>query len=830
MAIDYDNPDNLLDMGNSLKKEKTFKENQEKIAKLKEEYKKEQNKEESVPFSILKYKSILFLLCIILVAVGIRLYVASMPLTEQWAEQIVEANIKDQVSNKITEQYPTLSDVAKGDLIIKGTQEALIAEQNQQTIENFKHAYQESYRDSEGTAYLYEIDPYYFYGVAQNPEALFDLSTRSFLPFFERWFYSCSTLLIPNISFTKSISYIPLLFTLLSAACIFFIGKIIWNEEAGFIAALLFVSHPILLEFSLIGFVDTNMLNIFFILVTGLLFIVSLQSFKNRKYVILGISAISIIPLIILFRYNWSAWYISIILLIIPLCCYGLLLLCKKIYYWNQQTKKTKYAIFSVCIILLICGGIFISFINTTGINKYIPNNVKTYLHIESKSTLEVWPNAFSLITELQSNSFSEFIGYLGKLFFIFAFCTFIYLLYLTIKEGTILYLYILISFLVFTILAVQAIRLLPYVIPFFALLFGIGFISTVNWITTNLKRLFFPNEKKSILLTTYIILFIIISLPFVYPLVNQITEKSNIMPIMDDAIYNSAIYLKENSPENAVVSTWWDRGTFYNTLAEREVHLQSAPHMPWTYWLSLFYITDSSVEAKNIMRMLTCHQGYNIPNYVMSNLSKSDSMIFMSDLLSLSTFEQQTEFINASFVNEYINDNFISSLSACYNNSQETYVVVIDDIMPRFSSVQYLAQWDFETEQEDLKYPYTNLDEGGCSRTQSGVYCTVNNANFYVNLTNLDWKSQLLVDEVFVVENNTVQHNVVENQTIQKTLIVYQRADQWKVLYLSKEVADSIYIRLMVLDAYNAPEFEKVFDEVHTETSWVKVYKVKVY
>jgi hypothetical protein len=146
---------------------------------------------------------------------------------------------------------------------------------------------------------------------------------------------------------------------------------------------------------------------------------------------------------------------------------------------------------------------------------------------------------------------------------------------------------------------------------------------------------------------------------------------------------------------------------------------------------------------------------------------------------------------------------------------------------MPRFSSVQYIAAWDFEREQPDPKYPYTNLDEGGCARTQTSIYCTINNANFYVNRTSLEWKSQLPVDEVFVAANNTVQHKIAENQTVQYTLIVYQRADQWKAVYLPKEVADSMYIRLMLLDAYNAPEFEKVFDGVHTETSWVKVYKV---
>ena len=36
------------------------------------------------------------------------------------------------------------------------------------------------------------------------------------------------------------------------------------------------------------------------------------------------------------------------------------------------------------------------------------------------------------------------------------------------------------------------------------------------------------------------------------------------------------------------------------------------------------------------------------------------------------------------------------------------------------------------------------------------------------------------------------------------------------------------MYVALRLWDGYNAPDFEKVFDEVHIETSWVKVYKLK--
>ncbi len=827
MAIDYDNPNDLLDVGSSLKKEKTFKENQEKVAKLKEEYQKEQTKTESMPFSFLKYKTAFFLLVIILVASGIRLYVASMPLTEQWAEQVVEENLRNQVSNRIAEQYPTLSDIAKGELIIQGTQSALAAEQNQQAIENLKKSYKESYQDSEKNNYLYEIDPYYYYELSQDSETMFDIATKSFLPFFEQWFYSCSSLFISHISFMQSISYIPLLFTLLSAVCILFIGKIVWSQEAGFIAALLFVSHPILLEFSLIGFVDTNMLNIFFILATGILFILSVDFIQQKKYSLATASAISIFPLIVLFRYNWSAWYISVFLLIIPLCCYLFLLFCKKIYSWKQQTKTIKYIVFSVVVVLIISVGVAVLFLDNIAVQKYIPDNVKVYLHMNYENPYGIWPDAFSLIKELQSNSFSMYIGYFGKLFIIVSMCAFVYVLYRTIKQENIKHLYLIVACIVFAVLAFRAVRLLPYFIPFFSLFFGIGFSSTVQWISVKLKNLFFPEEKKSILLITYIILFILIALLFVYPLAVEIKEKSKIMPIMDDAIYNSAIYLRENSQGNAIVSTWWDRGTFYKVLAEREVHLHSAPHMPRTYWLSLFYTTNSSVEAKNIMLLMTHQNEYNFPELLMTNLSKSDSLLFIRQFLSLGDFEQQKEFINVTFPDKQISANIISQLSSYNNNSQETYIVVIDDLMPRFSSVQYLAAWDFETEQPHLQHIYTDLEEGGCSRTQTGIYCTISNANFYVNFTTYDWKAQLPVDEVFVVINNTVEHKAIENKTIQNTLIIYQRADQWKAMYLPKEVADSMYVRLMLLDAYNAPEFEKVFDEVHTETSWVKVYNI---
>src|SRR3989338_5482734 len=110
MKGNNDNLDDLLDVGSALKKEKTFKENQEKVAKLKAEHRSEgkeaneSSKEEKHALSKFaeqkaSMKQIgLFLLLIILITVGTRMYVASMPITEQWAELVVTENIKTQVT------------------------------------------------------------------------------------------------------------------------------------------------------------------------------------------------------------------------------------------------------------------------------------------------------------------------------------------------------------------------------------------------------------------------------------------------------------------------------------------------------------------------------------------------------------------------------------------------------------------------------------------------------------------------------------------------------------------------------------------------------------
>ena len=99
-------------------------------------------------------------------------------------EQVVSKNLEIQVQNKIAEEYPTLSDAKKAELAAEGVKEALSAQQNQEAIATLAEEYKESYKDPEGIQYLYEIDPYFFYGLSQQTDLSGDPAAHNFLPFF----------------------------------------------------------------------------------------------------------------------------------------------------------------------------------------------------------------------------------------------------------------------------------------------------------------------------------------------------------------------------------------------------------------------------------------------------------------------------------------------------------------------------------------------------------------------------------------------------------------------------------------------------------------------
>ena len=76
----------------------------------------------------------------------------------------------------------------------------------------------------------------------------------------------------------------------------------------------------------------------------------------------------------------------------------------------------------------------------------------------------------------------------------------------------------------------------------------------------------------------------------------------------MNDAWYNSLTKIKEETPENRIITSWWDFGHWFKVIADRAVTFDGASqNRPPAHWVGKVLLTDNENEAIGIMRMLDC-------------------------------------------------------------------------------------------------------------------------------------------------------------------------------------------------------------------------------
>ena len=97
--------------------------------------------------------------------------------------------------------------------------------------------------------------------------------------------------------------------------------------------------------------------------------------------------------------------------------------------------------------------------------------------------------------------------------------------------------------------------------------------------------------------------------LSLAYPTVSQaVTTARRFLPIMNDTWHDALERLRDETPSETVVNTWWDYGYFAKHIADRRVladggTLSTRVH----YWFAKALISDNEAESVGLLRMLNC-------------------------------------------------------------------------------------------------------------------------------------------------------------------------------------------------------------------------------
>jgi len=389
---------------------------------------------------------ILLLVCIFF-SVYFRSFPASLPITDEWAQNAAINSIRNNIAAQINQQYPNLPDANKQQLIneqlqiILKDQGANIEAQIKSTSDYFRSRLQ----NDEGQTYLLAIDPYQHLRRAENillnghpGDILKDgkpYNTRQFAPvgkpitpdlhpYIIYYLYRFLRIFNPNISMLAAAFWVPVLISALSVIPAFFIARRRAGLFGAFVAGMLVAIHPVFIGRTAGGFSDTDAYVVFFALLVTWLFIEGFESDNLVKKVILTVVAGLFVGV---FSFAWDGWWYVFDLLLGLLIIYIGYVVLKSII--NKESFKKIFSninlrgAFIVLIIFLVCSVAFVPLL--TGGRESINEAFRgplARIKIKVAAHDDYWPNIQTTVAELNPISINGAIRQVGgKLLFFIA-------------------------------------------------------------------------------------------------------------------------------------------------------------------------------------------------------------------------------------------------------------------------------------------------------------------------------------------------------------------------------------------------------------------------
>jgi len=393
---------------------------------------------------------VLFLILIpMFFSIYFRVYPASLPITDQWAEQSINRNLINQFANQIRSETPFLPPDTIQREANKRAQEYInsnlkeFTEAQKQASKQFKN----HFKNKDGQTYLLAIDPYQYYRLVKNKVEKghvgdilkegkpYDTHKLAPIGGFENenfhikagyiW-HKLISFFNRDVSVMTTFFYIPVLFAALSILPAFFIARKVGGNGGGFISAFLVGIHPAFLNRTPAGFSDTDVYNVFFPLYIFWLFIEGFETNNiKKKCTLIGCAGI----LTGIYAYAWSGWWYIFWIIAISLLCYMFYYLIfhyKDLFSGNLSQLLHKKEIknpFTLFLLYSITSSIFVIIFASLNVLKIgITGPFKFALTFKKVATFKIWPNVYTTVAELNAASIPSIVGQIGgKLLFFIA-------------------------------------------------------------------------------------------------------------------------------------------------------------------------------------------------------------------------------------------------------------------------------------------------------------------------------------------------------------------------------------------------------------------------
>lgn len=838
-----------------------------------------------------KYSTVFLLTTVLAVNIFFRIQTAFLPFIKIMAENTVKGQLSDEAAKDIEEKFKDLSPKIRFRL----TQDLLKVwgkERKRSVSLLIQRKYRElkqDYQDENNSIFLLELDPYHWLRLVKNlistghigdkfingrefdsymlaPSSMeVEVSLhRNLHIYIASYIYKLCHLFKSDILLVRILFFIPVLISSLVIVVVFFfcrnIGK---GNIAGFFASFSLSLAPIFLSRSVAGWFDTDA---YIVLFSILIIWGFFSSFTRELTPAKRWSRVFLISLCTaLFSFTWDGWwYIFDLVIFASLYYIANLQLLKSEY----QLAKSLFKRISLNLVLFFSFSlIFVVLLSGMKIALHFLSGPWDIVRIFKES---FWPNTFLTVAELGGSEPIGIINNMGGTFiFLFAIAYMLSILMDKKSPGFIErgFLGFLFSFwvIILYLVSLKARRFsLLLTIPI-CISFGLFLEISYTYLGSLLDNIIKRKRQQNYL-------FLGVSSIFIFILINNAKFTRNISPMMNRDWYDLLHKIKEQSPKNSIINSWWDYGHWFKAVAHRPVIFDGATQStPQAYWMSRVFITDDEDEAIGILRMLNSGGNTAFEKLEKLGFSKYDALQILNGIFKLKEKEAN------DFLQKYIIDKESREQILKYTfNPQTAYFIVEPSLVHKIEPISFLGGWDFKRAdiyqtskklKKDALLDYIANKYNHSKKEAADIYNTLvllgkqdmldwisPSLNFYsesrnfkkeadtlffdngfiVNLTNYSVMSYnrftgtwQIPKSIFYIDANKIREIVFDKNDLDYSVLLIHDNGSYKIVSLDKKLAKSVLVRLYYLKGNGLKHFKLFLEKESADKSSILVFKI---
>lgn len=820
----------------------------------------------------------------LIAVLSLNLYFRSLPIhfpqLKAQAKNILEKTIEQNISKDIYSKFSYFNPQA-----IDNIAKERISEYKKQNKKITKGQMQEIYlklkdrfQDEKGQTYLMELDCWHWARYVENvvrfghpgDEVIFgkqwdmlmlaphggNLQWEQFLYYFSASLYKFFNIFKKSLSLFDFLFYLPLFFSAVFLITLYLFSFYFGRHIAGVVSCLFVGLSPAFLPRSCAGWFDKDVLNLLFPLLITWAYLLSYRnlSFRDRLLWIFFSSF-----WVGLFCFTWSFWWFVFAIIIIYECITLSYLVFERFYLKRENVNLLKQHLASLSFFLLFS---FFWIIALSGTEPFavLFSQIKQTLTLNKPLISSVWPNVYYTVGELKKTDIREMSEYAGgKVVFIFSLLSMLILLKRALGNKAYVY----------SKCAGIIIMTIWFIAMFFASLRGVRFVIfmllplsiCLGWAANELYEYF---RGKKILLGVYCILLLLVI--FCSATARKgLKAAEGIYPLMDDNWYKVLNIIKEKTPQQVIVNSWWDFGDWFKVVARRRVIFDGqSQDTPQAYWMAKVLLSHSEDEAVSILRMLNNggNKAFETINERLNN--PLESVLLLENVISL-TPERAREillkYLPVSAAENVIKMLFSKSSAACF--------IAENSMIPKMAAISYLGNWDFSkvyiaqnfnNKEKDNIIEYlknTGRDIQQMQKFyQEAFVITSRNLDewlsyrlqFYSNLVNGQEKNGFIFFDNGFMYNPTeklIQSNsgqvpislfaLIDNKFTEITypnanapfsILVLKEKETYKCILLDRQLAGSMFVRLYFFNGAGLAHFIPFID-AQEGNNYIRVFNV---